>query len=141
MEKMTFKGLEFVGFNKSEQTNYYEKFEKKGRKLKAGEVICLVAKQRNQLVFIPRPTPIAEIADAIHDKKAKELYLARMATNIKRRKGKIKHHDAILDSRRLRLTDGQWDPLFIAAYAQQKGIELVGLEKLARLIVSKFERR
>lgn len=46
----------------------------------------------------------------------------------------------LYDSRRLRLTTGSWDPLFIREYAKQVGINLVGLEKLQKLFDQKLRK-
>jgi hypothetical protein len=46
----------------------------------------------------------------------------------------------LYDSRRLRLTTGCWDPLFIKEYAKQVGINLVGLDKLQKLFNKKLHK-
>jgi hypothetical protein len=46
----------------------------------------------------------------------------------------------VYDSRRLRLTKGGWDPLFIKEYAKQVGINLVGLDKLQKLFDRKLRK-
>jgi hypothetical protein len=51
---------------------------------------------------------------------------------------KVGPKKSLYDSRRLRLTKGGWDPLFLLKYAEQVGIKLIGLDRLKKLFDKKL---
>lgn len=102
--KMRLKYIETVDFRKSEATNFFEQSKKQKWSLKSGEVVCFVSGRGNQIVFV-HP---AEVNDFVGSAKARGM---------------------IIRSERLRLTSGSWNPLMLANYAKEMGIELEGIKR------------
>lgn len=104
---MRLKYIQKADFRKSERTNLVE-FRKKNyaavRNLLPDDVICFISSQQDQLVFVHGFVEM---------------------TN-----GKNQFFQ-ILSSRRLRITGGTWNPLRLADYAKEVGLELEGLKKFA----------
>jgi hypothetical protein len=87
-------------FRKNESTNYEAAVKEHELTLRGDDVVLLVSKAWNQLIFVWRPT---------------EMEGAR---------GPIR----VVSSRRLRLQGGSWNPLMLANYAGSVGLELNGLK-------------
>jgi hypothetical protein len=108
MNKIRLRAIKFdVDFRKNEWTNYNE--FKRSRSfpgdLKANEAFLFVSKSGNQLIWI------LNIIDS---------YVVS--------EGRV--NKQIVDSRRWRITSSQtWDPLMLANYAIEVGIELIGIKK------------
>lgn len=101
---MRLKYIETCSFHKSEMTNFFELSKKNRWKLSAGEVVLLISKGGDQLVFIYAAD------EAIKDGVERPLKLLR--------------------SERLRLTHGgTWDPIMLSEYAEEAGIKLDGIHR------------
>ena len=90
-------------FRKTEQTNWIE-LEAAGeipKNLKPGDVVCMVSSSRNQVVFVFPPYEHA------HD-------------------GKVIR---VINSRRLRISGGAWNPLMLQNYAADVGLRLSGITR------------
>lgn len=96
-----------VSFQSSEATNF-QTFSRKNpelvKRLSETDVIAFVSLSGDQLVFI------------------------HGFTEIDGEKGALK----VLSSRRLRMTGGTWNPLRLANYAEEAGLQLDGLKKFEK---------
>jgi hypothetical protein len=98
--------LRFVGsadFRKNEVTMYREA-EQEGALpagLKAGDVVAFVSTSRDQIVFVSPPYQ--------HLENGREVRLYA--------------------SRRLRISSGRWNPLMLQNYADEVGLQLLGLKR------------
>lgn len=102
-----------VDFRCSEHTNY-ERFKASERfpgYLRSGEVILFVSRSGNQLVWVLNYS--AKEADV----------------------------QGITDSRRWRLHSGSWSPMMLANYANEVGIELIGVKQFAALYEEDRKRK
>lgn len=107
LQKVRLKGIRTVSFRQSELTNYdwLRKKRKFATDLKPNEVYLLVSKMGNQLVWI------------LNDAQVKV--------------GENGDAKRMLDTRRWRLDSRTpFNPLMIQNYANEVGIELVGIKKL-----------
>lgn len=105
---MRLRYVQRVNFGKSEATNFAE-FTKKYRvQLKPGEVICFVSLTGTQIVFVFAPLEIR-----YYDKAKSTTYVT----------------PNVISSERVRCTNShKWNPLMLADYAKQKGVEIDGLK-------------
>ena len=89
-------------FRYSERTNYnnFTRMPQFPSMLRANEAFLFVSKSGNQLVWLLNQQDI---------------------------NGKVKTVE-VTDSRRWRLTGGTWNPLMVANYAKEVGIELIGIK-------------
>jgi hypothetical protein len=102
-------------FRKSELTNWTEYVKKNPIVLGKNNTVCFVSGSGRQLVFILHQTKILS-------KRGDERML--------------------LDSRRLRIDGGTWDPYMLQNYANEVDIELVGIKRFEQIIKERnFQRR
>lgn len=113
---MRLKHIAEVSFRTSESTNF-DTFIKslQGETISASEVVLFVAKGGDQLVFVSPRTSIAKNGDG--------------------------DTVEVLASRRLRIRHGRWNPLMLANYASDVGIELVGLKRFEEFYKDLVETR
>jgi len=111
--KIRLKAIKFgADFRCSELTNY-DKFRKSSRypgDLVSGEAFLFISKSGNQMIWV------------LHVGNMK--FLKHNGAVIKR----------IIDSRKWRIQGGSaWNPMMLADYAEEVGLELVGIKKFAQL--------
>ncbi len=92
-----------ANFRQSEATNFAKLPKSRRESLKNGEAICFVSRMGNQLVFVHKG---GEFGKTVQGKERRVVY-----------------------STRLRLTRGTWNPIMLADYADEVGLELLGLKK------------
>lgn len=101
---MRLRAIETVSFRNSERTNY-DKWAKAGGTLASGDVVLFVSLGGEQLVFVSKPVQINMTAH-----------------------GGVGTRE-VLFSQRLRVAGGTWNPLMLANYAEQVGLQLDGLPR------------
>jgi hypothetical protein len=101
---MRLRYIETVDFRQSEATNFAEIMRKRKLHLGPDDVVLLVNKGRDQLVFV-------------YD--IKELVI----------KNGVRKEYTVLTSVRHRLDHGTWNPLMIRNYAEISGLKLDGLRR------------
>lgn len=122
---MRLRYIETVSFGRSELTNFLEMLQRRPEfargksQLGKDDVVVLVSLQGNQLIFVAGFHVIEYAA----------------------RPGVKKRQVHVLRSTRLRLPGGtRWNPLMLADYAKQVGIELKGLEMYEEYIKKKLAK-
>jgi hypothetical protein len=94
-----------MDFRRNDRTLYLQ--VEKDIKLGPRDVACFVAKSRNQILFVHRPSSIET---------------------------RYKSDPLVYHSIRLRLSHGTWDPLMLKEYAAEAGIQLEGLMGLKEVL-------
>lgn len=92
-----------VNFRQSEATNFAKLPKGKRESLKNGEAICFISRMGNQLVFVHKGGTFGKTARGLQR--------------------------TVVYSTRLRLTRGTWNPDMLANYADEVGLELIGLKR------------
>lgn len=114
--RIRLKGIRFgMDFRKSELTNYdaFRKSKSFPGDLGKNEAYLFVSKGQNQLVWI--------------------LNLIEIETERKDRR--------MIDSRRWRLEGGTWNPLLLQNYANEAGIELIGIRRFEEIYEEQKDRK
>lgn len=101
---MRLKYIETVDFRQSEATNFKQIMAKQKLELAPSDVILLVNKGRDQLVFV------YDVKELTVKNGTKKIY-------------------EVLTSVRHRLSSGTWNPLMIHNYAETSGLHLDGLKR------------
>lgn len=104
-------------FRKSEWTLYNEYVNSRAYagSLKKGEAYLFLSKSKNQLLWFFRdPTTIAGFNDIDQN---------------------------IVDSRKWRVTSGIWHPFMLANYAEEAGIDLVGIKRFEEILDEQRRKR
>lgn len=109
MIKVRLKEIYHASFSRSEMTNYREWKEESGRDLGNGEALCIVSLTGNQMVFVWKPIPFQSITPNGSSKV---------------------HQSEVFLSVRIRMDiAGWWEPRMLRDYANQVGLELIGLKR------------
>ncbi|MCK5617304.1 hypothetical protein KAR91_86370 [Candidatus Pacearchaeota archaeon] len=113
MDRIKLKAIKYVDFRKSEWTNYQEfkKSKKFPGELTHNEAFLFISNTGNQLIWM--------------------LNVAN---------GPLGHR--IVDSRRWRFTGtSSWNPLMLANYAEEVGIELIGIKKFQEIFAANYNKK
>lgn len=106
--KLILKAIMFdVDFRKNELTNWLEMQKEHPLVLGKDQTVCFVSSSMRQIVFILA-------CKVVQTKKLDEVPL--------------------IESLRLRLGAGQWDPYMLQNYANELGIELVGIKRFEQIL-------
>lgn len=102
--------IEDVDFRKASSTNFYElgrltRYKPIFEGLRKGQAVCFISKRMDQVAFVLSSKPV--------NAPFRNLYAERKA----------------FMTLMMRVEGGRWNPLMLANYAADCGIELVGLSK------------
>lgn len=107
MIKVKLVEIKEADFRLSEASNFAKIPKGRRESLKFGEAICFISRTGNQIVFVHRSDDMGKTA-----------------------RGKERR---VVYSTRLRLTRGSWSPDMLANYADDVGLQLIGLKRFETL--------
>lgn len=99
--------VQVTSFRRSEKTSFEALPAEERDAMRPSEAICFVSKSGNQVVFVYRPTSVPLNGSGPVD---------------------------VLPSSRLRLGRGRWNRYMLQNYANEVGLELVGLPRFEKIL-------